>query len=206
MRVFVVDSHPVFREGLKSILSSSRDITVVGEADTCQDLLEKIAGECDLITLDGELDSLALLQSLDKYRPKGRPPFTLVLTRHTEDQHAIQMLAAGADGYVDKSKPPQVILDAIRKVSRGGKFVSRELAETVLFNLNRMNRPVRLSNREYQVLYLFASGLGMKEIAGQLSLSVKTISTYRCRLLEKLNLSSNAQLMRYAIKEGVLTE
>ncbi len=206
MRVYVVDSHPVFREGLKTVLSNSHDITVIGEADSCRDLLQKINGDCDLITLDGELDSLALLQSLEKTRPKGRPPFTLILTRHTEDQHAIQMLAAGADGYMDKTKAPNLIVDAIRKVSRGGKYVSRELAEMVLFNLNRMNRPVRLSNREYQVLYLFASGLGMKEIAGQLSLSVKTISTYRCRLLEKLNLSSNAQLMRYAIKEGVLTE
>src|SRR5262245_5269738 len=206
MRVYVVDSHPVFREGLKTILSSSRDITVVGEADTCEDLLQKIGSDCDLITLDGELDSLALLQALEKFRPKGRPPFSLILTRHTEDQHAIQMLAAGADGYLDKTKPPQVVVDAIRKVSRGGKYVSRELAETVLFNLNSMNRPVRLSNREYQVLYLFASGLGMKEIAGQLSLSVKTISTYRCRLLEKLNLSSKAHLMRYAIKERVITE
>jgi two-component system, NarL family, invasion response regulator UvrY len=206
MRVYVVDSHPVFREGLKTVLSNSHDINVIGEADSCQDLLQKLNVDCDLITLDGELDSLAFLQSLEKMRPKGRPPFTLILTRHTEEQHAIQMLAAGADGYMDKTKPPNLIVDAIRKVSRGGKYVSRELAEMVLFNLNRMNRPVRLSNREYQVLYLFASGLGMKEIAGQLSLSVKTISTYRCRLLEKLNLSSNAQLMRYAIKEGVLTE
>jgi two-component system, NarL family, invasion response regulator UvrY len=206
MRVYVVDSHPVFREGLKSVLSNSRDITVVGEADSCQDLLQKVDGECDLITLDGELDSLATLQALEKLRPKGRPPFTLILTRHLEDQHALQMLAAGADGYMDKTKPPNLIVDAVRKVSRGGKYVSRELAETVLFNLNRVHRPARLSNREYQVLYLFASGLGMKEIAGQLSLSVKTISTYRCRLLEKLNLSSNAQLMRYAIKEGVLVD
>jgi DNA-binding NarL/FixJ family response regulator len=88
MRVYVVDSHPVFREGLKTVLSNSHDITVIGEADSCRDLLQKINGDCDLITLDGELDSLALLQSLEKTRPKGRPPFTLILTRHTEDQHA----------------------------------------------------------------------------------------------------------------------
>jgi two-component system, NarL family, invasion response regulator UvrY len=206
MRVYVVDSHPVFREGLKTILRESNEVTVVGEADTCQDLLEKVNGNCDLITLDGELDSLALLQTLEKSRPKGRPPFTLILTRHTEDQHALQMLAAGADGYVDKRKPPQVILDAVRKVARGGKYVSKELAETAVFNLHRRERSLRLSSREYQVLCLFASGLGMKQIAGQLSLSVKTISTYRCRLLDKLNLSSNAQLMRYAIKQGVLAE
>jgi DNA-binding NarL/FixJ family response regulator len=204
MRVFFVDAHPVFREGLKSIMSLARDLTVVGESDTCEDVLQKVGSECDLLILDGELDSLAVLQTLEKTRPRGRPPFTLVLTRHTEEQHAIQMLAAGADGYLNKSSSRQVVLDAIRKVSRGGKFLSKELAETVLFNLDRMNKPTRLSDREYQVLYLFASGLGMKEIAGQLSLSVKTISTYRCRLLEKLNLRSNAQLMRYAFKEGVM--
>ena len=116
------------------------------------------------------------------------------------------MLAAGADGYLNKAKAPETIIDAMRKVSKGGRFVSRELAETVLFNLERINRPARLSNREYQVLYLYASGLAMKEIAGQLALSVKTVSTYRCRLLEKLNLSTNAQLMRYAYKEGVVNE
>src|SRR5882672_1338853 len=206
MRVYLVDAQPVFREGLKSIMSTARDLTVVGEADTCRDVMQKSDRECDLLVLDGELDSLAFLQSLEKTRNRGRPPFTLVLTRHSEDQHAIQMLAAGADGYLNKSKPPDTILDAIRKVSRGGKFFSRELAETVLFNLDRMNRPARLSNREYQVLYLYASGMAMKEIAGQLAVSVKTVSTYRCRLLEKLNLRSNAQLMQYAYKEGVIRE
>ena len=206
MRVYVIDAHPVFREGLKGILRDSPDLTVIGEADSCQDLLEKVTGNCDLVILDGELDSLTMLQTLDKSRPKGRPPFTLVLTRHTEDQHALQMLAAGADGYLDKHESPQRIIDAIRKVARGGKYVCKELAETAVFNLHRMQRPLRLSSREYQVLCLFASGLGMKQIAGQLALSVKTVSTYRCRLLEKLNLSSNAQLMRYAIKQGVLPD
>ena len=206
MRVYLVDAQPVFREGLKSVMSNARDLTVVGEADTCGDVMQNGRMQCDLLVLDGELDSLAFLQSLEKTRPKGRPPFTLVLTRHTENQHAIQMLAAGADGYLNKAKAPETIIDAMRKVSKGGRFVSRELAETVLFNLERINRPARLSNREYQVLYLYASGLAMKEIAGQLALSVKTVSTYRCRLLEKLNLSTNAQLMRYAYKEGVVNE
>lgn len=206
MRVFLVDAHPVFREGLKRIMSVASDLTVIGEADTCRDLLEQLCKDCDLVILDGEADSLDLLQCLEKARPKGRPPFTLVLTRHFDDQHAIQILAAGADGYLQKTRSTHLVLDAIRKVSRGGKCVSRELAETVLFNLDRRKKPTRLSDREYQVLYLFASGLCIKEIAGQLALSVKTVSTYRGRLLEKLNLKSNAQLMRYAFKEGVMTE
>jgi DNA-binding NarL/FixJ family response regulator len=204
MRLFLIDAHPVFREGLKSLLSVARDMTVVGESDTCEGLAQQANWECDLLVMDGELDSLTLLQSLEKARPKGRPPYTLVLTRHTEDQHALQMLTAGADGYLNKNTAAPLVLDVMRKVSRGGKYVSRELAETVLLNFDRMSRPARLSRREYQVLYLFASGLAMKEIAGQLSLSIKTVSTYRCRLLEKLNLTSNAQLMRYALKEGVM--
>jgi two-component system, NarL family, invasion response regulator UvrY len=206
MRVFLVDAHPLFREGLKKLVSASSDLTVIGEADTCRDLFDHVCRDCDLVVLDGESDSLALLQSLEKARPKGRPPFSLVLTRYDDEQHAIQLLAAGADGYLQKTNSTQFILDAIRKVSRGAKCVSRELAESLLFNLDRMKKPARLSDREYQVLYLFASGLCIKEIAGQLSLSVKTVSTYRGRLLEKLNLRSNAQLMRYAFKEGVMTE
>ena len=205
MRLFLIDAHPVYREGLKNLLSGAPDLTVVGEADTCQSLAQQVSWECDLLVIDGELDSLTLLQSLQRSRPKGRPPFTLVLTRHTEDQHAFQMLSAGADGYLNKESSPQTVLDVVRKVSRGGKYVSRELAETVLLNLDPMRRSARLSKREYQVLYLFASGLAMKEIAGQLSLSIKTVSTYRGRLLEKLNLTNNAQLMRYAMKEGVMS-
>ncbi len=213
MRVFLVDSHPVFREGLKTILGNSRNNSIAGEMDTCRGLIQRlnsgsvpVESECDLITLDGEIDSLTFLQVFERTRTKGRRPYTLVLTRHSDDRHALQMLSAGADGYVNKCEPPELIFEAMRKVARGENFVSRKLAENVLFNMTRTNGPVRLSNREYQVLYLFGSGLGTKQIAGELDLSVKTISTYRYRLLEKLNLTTNAQLMRYAITEGVLSE
>jgi len=203
MRVFLIDAHPISREGLKSIMKSAGDLNVVGETDTCRDVLDKVGEQCDLLVLDGELDSLSLLQSLQKVRPRGRPPFTLVLSRHTEDEHALQMLAAGANGYVEKSKSPQTILEAIRKVSRGGKWVSKEVAEKVAFNWDRLKKPPRLSTREHQVLSLLASGLTVKDIGKRLSLSIKTVSTYRCRVLEKLNLENNAQLIRYALKEGV---
>jgi two-component system invasion response regulator UvrY len=203
MRVFLVDAHPVFREGLKSIMKCADDIKVVGETDSCRNVLEKVGQQCDLLVLDGESDSLDLLQSLQRIRPKGRPPFTLVLTKRSEDQHAIQMLAAGANGCLDKSKSPQAILEAIRKVSRGGKSVSSEVEDKILLGRDRLNKPASLSPREYQVLTLLASGLTVTEIAGQLSLSVKTISTYRCRLLEKLNLKNNVELIRYALKEGL---
>jgi two-component system invasion response regulator UvrY len=203
MRVFLIDKQPIFREGLKSIIGSEVDLKVVGEADTCEEI-SQTAKDADLLILDGEMDSLALLNSLDKSRAKGRMPYVLVLTKYIEEQHAVQMLKAGADGYLCKSNPPSTVLDAIRKIARGGKYVPNDLAETVIFAMNGLTGTTRLSRREYQVLYLFASGMGMSEIAKHLSLSVKTISTYRSRLLEKLNLRSNAQLMRYAFRKGVV--
>lgn len=203
MRVFLVDRHPIFREGLKSLIAASRELTVVGEADTCEEMVQA-ARNADLIILDGEVDSFSLLNSLDKARHKGRPPYVLVLTRHIEEQHAVQMLAAGADGYLYKSHSPETVMEAIRKIVRGGKYLPSTLAETVIFSMNGVSGQAPLSHREYQVLYLFASGMGMTEIAGHLSLSVKTISTYRSRLLQKLNLKSNAQLMHYAFKTGMV--
>jgi two-component system invasion response regulator UvrY len=203
MRVFLVDNQPIFREGLKSIIGAERDLTVVGEADSCREILEN-PQNADLVILDGELDSIGPLNSLQKTRTKGRPPFVLVLTKHSGDQHAVQMLKAGADGYLYKSDPPATVLSAIRKIVKGGKYVPNDLAETVIFAMNGLNGPSRLSHREYQVLCLFASGMSMTEIADHLSLSVKTVSTYRFRLLEKLNLKSNAQLMRYAFKKGMV--
>jgi two-component system, NarL family, invasion response regulator UvrY len=204
MRVFLVDRHPIFREGLKSIIAGAGDLRIVGETATCRDILQT-ARSADLLIVDGEMDSFALLNSLEKARHPRRPPYVLVLTQHIEEQHAVQMLAAGVDGYLHKSHKPDTVLEVIRKIARGGKYVPNDLAETVIFAMNGLNGPGRLSNREYQVLHLFASGLGVTEIADQLSLSVKTVSTYRCRLLMKLNLRSNAQLMRYAFKNGVVS-
>jgi two-component system, NarL family, invasion response regulator UvrY len=203
MRVFLVDSEPIFREGLKSIIGSDDDLKIVGESDTCRNMLQN-AKDADLLILDGELDSLVLLNSLQKIRSSGRPPFVLVLTKRSEDHHAVQILKAGADGYLSKSEAPATVLDAIRKIAKGGKYLPSDLAETVIFAMNGLNGPSRLSHREYQVLYLFASGMRMAEIADHLSLSVKTVSTYRSRLLEKLNLKSNAQLMRYAFNKGMV--
>jgi DNA-binding NarL/FixJ family response regulator len=202
MRVFLIDNQPIFREGLKTIIRNDRDLTIVGEADTCRDLSE--TANADLLILDGELDSLVLLDSLQKTRAKGRPPFALILTQHIEEQHAVQMLKAGADGYLYKSDSPETVLDAIRRIAKGSKYVPKDLAETVIFALNGLSGPSPLSHREYQVLQLFASGMCMAEIAGHLSLSVKTVSTYRSRLLEKLHLTNNAQLMRYAFKKGMV--
>jgi DNA-binding NarL/FixJ family response regulator len=203
MRVFLVDSQPIFREGLKSILATEHDFTVVGEASACRDVPGTL--NADLLIVDGELDSLGLLKSLPKSRLREHRPFVLVLTTHNDEQHVVQMLRAGADGYLYKSDPPGTVVTAMRKIARGSKYVPTDLAEMVIFGMNGVNGANQLSQREYQVLSLFASGMRMTEIATHLSLSVKTVSTYRSRLLEKLNLSSNAQLMRYAFTHGMVS-
>ena len=202
MRVFVVDSQPVFREGLKSVIEGANDLRVVGESSTYRDVLDE-AKHSDLLILDGEMDSLAFLDSLDKTRRKGSPPYVLVLTREIAEQHAIQLVAAGADGYMYKTETPDIVLDAVRKVARGGKYIPNALAEKMVFAMNGVTGKHQLSQREYQVLYLIASGMSATEIAEYLSLSVKTISTYRCRILEKLQLKNNAELMKYALKKGM---
>jgi two-component system invasion response regulator UvrY len=204
MRLFLVDAHPVFREGLKYIMSSMPEFSIIGEACKCSDAVHMKAEECDLFILDGELDSLLFLSEISKTRRKGHPPFVLILSRLPENEYAIRMLKAGADGYLNKTQPPAAIIEAIRKLCRGRKHVSKELAEAMLFSFGDPEDKPHLSDREYEVLNLFASGLGMTQIAERLSLSVKTISTYRCRLLEKLNLHNNAELMRYAFREGLL--
>src|SRR6476620_6805984 len=140
MRVLLIDSQPIFREGLKSIIGTDDDLKIVGEADTCQNMLQT-AKDADLLILDGEMDSLALLNSLDKSRSKGRLPYVLVLTKYIEEQHAVQMLKAGADGYLCKSDSPETVLDAIRKIAKGGKYVPNDLAETVIFAMIGLTGP-----------------------------------------------------------------
>lgn len=204
MRVLIIDRHPVFREGLKKIMEADPSITIAGEADSCRNMRGTAIG-ADLIIMDGELDSLDLLRWLQKTRPRHRPPFVLVLAMRIEQHHAVQMLKAGADGYLCKSDPAGAVLEAIRAVAKGIKYVPSTLAETVIYAMNGVNGDGRLSNREYEVLYLFGSGMRMTEIAHHLSISIKTVSTYRSRLLDKLNLKSNVELMRYAFSKGMVS-
>jgi two-component system invasion response regulator UvrY len=204
MRAILIDESPVFREGLKVVLNGMREITVVGEAGSFREILEKIRHECELVVIDGELDAIALLRTLDKANRKGRPPFVLIFSAHRNDHQALQMFGAGADGYLPKSEKLQDVLDAIRRVSRGSRYIRPEEADSLVWNLG-LNASQRLSSREYEVLCLMASGLSSTEIAERLSLSVKTVSTYRSRLLEKLHLRSNGELMRYAYKEGIMS-
>jgi DNA-binding NarL/FixJ family response regulator len=203
MRIFVVDGQPVFREGLKQIISGASGLRVVGDLADCQNL-SATERNFELLILDGELDSLPLIESLHKERRNGRSPFILVISERSGTQFVTQVLRAGADGYLVRSSPTEAILAAIRKVGAGGKYIDPSIAEKLLFAKESQPRSTGFSIREYQVLQLIASGLRAKEIAGKLFLSVKTVSTYRSRILAKLNLSSNADLIRYALTEKVI--
>jgi two-component system, NarL family, invasion response regulator UvrY len=207
-RVVVVDDHPVVREGLKRIIAESPEFTIAGEAGDGEEAL-KVVREvpCDVVLLDITLpkkNGLEVLKQLKTEQP--RTP-VIVLSMHSEDEYAIRMLRSGAAGYLTKESTPAHLVTAIRKVLRGGRYVSTALAEKLAFNLQSdMDRPAHeaLSDREYQILCMLSSGKTVSEIAADLSLSVKTISTYRVRVLEKLRLKNNAELTRYAIKQGLV--
>ncbi len=208
IKVCVVDDHAVVREGLKRIISENPGMAVTAEAGDGHEALRIIQSEpCDVVLLDVTMPNksgLDVLKQLHLDRPKLP---VLVLSMHAEDQYAVRVLRAGAAGYLTKESAPAKLVQAIRKVVRGGKYVSATLAEKLVYDLdsNSSKAPHEvLSDREYQVLCLIASGKTVTTIAEELALSVKTISTYRVRILEKLNMKNNAELTRYAIKEGLV--
>jgi DNA-binding NarL/FixJ family response regulator len=208
INVLVVDDHAVVREGLKRIISENSGMTVSAEASDGNEALRLVGKTpCDVVVLDlalPEKNGLDVLKQLHAEAP--RLP-VLVLSMHSEDQYAVRVLRAGAAGYLTKESAPVKLVNAIRKVVRGGKYVSPEVAEKLILELepNSQKAPHELlSDREYQVLCMIASGKTVTEIANILALSVKTISTYRVRILDKLKMKSNADLTRYAIKQGLV--
>jgi DNA-binding NarL/FixJ family response regulator len=208
IRVAVIDDHAVVREGLKRIIAENPGMTVTGEAGDGIEALAMLQNtSCDVVVLDISMPNKNGLDVL-KYLHSEQPRLpVLVLSMHSEDQYAVRMLRAGAAGYLTKESAPAKLVVAIRKVVRGGKYVSPSLAERLVLNLdtNLDKAPHQLlSDREYQVLCMLASGRTVTDIATELGLSVKTISTYRVRLLDKLQMKNNAELTRYAIKEGLV--
>ena len=208
IKVVVVDDHAVVREGLKRIVSESGGMVVSGEAADGQEAMRLIKSEpCDVVLLDISMPNKSGLDVLKELHAESPRLPVLVLSMHPEDQYAVHVLRAGAAGYVTKESAPAKLVQAIRKVVRGGKYVSPSLAERLVFDLGTDTKKAPhelLSDREYQVLCLIASGKTVTQIGEVLALSVKTISTYRVRILEKLQMKNNAELTRYAIKEGLV--
>lgn len=208
LRILIADDHPVFRQGLRQILNEASDMVVTDEVSDGLEVLGRVrVGCCDVVLLDISLpgrNGIDILKQLKKERPKLP---VLMLTMHPEEQYAIRALKAGASGYLTKESTPDELITAIRKVSAGGKYVSSSLAETLAYELGRMDEKApheTLSDREYQIMLLIASGKTVTEIAESLSLSIKTVSTYRSRILEKMRMKNSAELTYYAIKNQLV--
>jgi two-component system invasion response regulator UvrY len=208
IKVCVVDDHAVVREGLKRIIAENPGMAVTAEAGDATTAIQVLQKEpCDVVLLDITMPDRSGLDVLKQLHIDSPRLPVLVLSMHSEDQYAVRVLRAGAAGYLTKESAPAKLVQAIRKVVRGGKYVSPTLAEKLIYDLNRdSTKPTHevLSDREYQVLCMIASGKTVTMIAAELNLSVKTVSTYRVRILEKLDMKNNAELTRYAIKEGLV--
>lgn len=209
IRVLIADDHPVVREGMKQILADAADMVVSGEAVDGQDLLEKVrAKDWDVVVLDLSMPGPSGLELVKEVKRRRPGLGVLVLSMHAEDQFAVRVLKAGASGYMTKETAPDELIRALRKIAGGGRYVSPQLAEKLAFNLEHdAGRPSHelLSDREYQVLCLIGSGKTVKDIAEDLSLSIKTISTYRTRILEKMKLKTTTDLIRYTIHHQLVT-
>lgn len=208
MNIIVCDDHPIVREGLARIIQAESDVDSVHEADNAQHLLDLVRDRAwDLVVLDVTLpgrNGLDVLRQLKQERP--RMP-VLMLSVHAADQYAVRALRAGASGYLTKDLAPNELIKAVRTVTRGHKYLTAEVAERLAHDLERpADRPRHecLSEREFEVFVLIASGRSVKEIAAELCLSDKTISTYRARILEKLDLRSSAEIVRYAVRESLV--
>jgi two-component system invasion response regulator UvrY len=208
IKILIADDHTIVREGLKQIISDIPGMEVTDEARNGNEALSKIRkGGFDVVLLDISMPGKSGLETLKEIRLEDQTLPVLILTMHPEEQYAIRVLKAGASGYVTKESAPDELITAIRKVTNGGKYISASLAETLVFHLDvDTEKPLHetLSDREYQVLCKISSGNTISEIAKEMTLSVKTISTYRTRILEKMGMKSNAELTYYAIKNELV--
>jgi two-component system invasion response regulator UvrY len=210
LRILIADDHAIVREGLKQILADTGDIVVAGDAASGVDAIKMMrTGEYDVMLLDISMPDRSGIEVLKQLRQEFPKLAVLMLSMHREDQYAIRSLKAGASGYLNKQSAPDELVNAIRQVAQGHKYISPALAQQ-LANQIGDDREVppheTLSDREYQTLTMIASGKTVSEIAAELVLSVKTISMYRSRLLQKMKLRHNADLTHYAIKNNLVEE
>jgi len=207
IKVLVADDHEIVRQGLKTIISECLDLSIVGEAENGNEVLKIVKKtKVDVVLLDFDmpgkngLDTLIELKALYPKLP------VMILSIFPEDHYGTRFLKAGASGYLQKSSATDQLIDAIRKVFNGGKFISSALTDKLVTGLNKDNEQFlheSLTDREFQVFRLLSTGKKLKEIADELCLSINTISTYRSRILQKMDLKNNADIVRYAINNGL---
>jgi two-component system invasion response regulator UvrY len=208
IKILIADDHTIVREGLKQIVLETPDMVVADEAITGHEVLDKaLKNDYDVVVLDITMPGISGLDVL-KQMKKQKPKLSiLVLTMHPEEQYAVRALKSGASGYLTKESASEELIHAIRQISSGRKYITSSLAEKLAFGIEKdAEKPLHetLSDREYQVFCMIASGKTVKEISESLFLSAKTVSTYRARILEKMNMKNNAELTRYAIKHGLV--
>jgi two-component system, NarL family, invasion response regulator UvrY len=203
IRVIIVDDHPVVRRGLKQIIGAEQDMQVVGEAENAREALRAIClTPCDAVVLDITLPDVSGLEVLIQLK-RERPALpVLIMSIHEEELYALRVLKAGASGYLMKNSIPEELTSAIRKITTGGKYISASLADRLVSELTSPGTPLheKLSDREFQIMCLIASGKSLKEIGGILCISDKTVSTYRARILDKMHMKTNADLVGYALQ------
>ncbi len=209
IRILIADDHAVVRQGLKHILSKTPDLVVIEEAETGPQVLRILQmKEIDVLVMDMEMPEKtgwAVLLDLKTTHPKLP---VVILSIYPEEQFGVRFLKAGASGYLSKTSAPEQLVEAIRTVTQGGKFLSPSLAEQLVMNWNKdpvTHEHERLSDREFQVFRMIASGTPTKSIADELCISVTTVSTHRVRILEKMQAKSNADLTLYASKHGLIS-
>ncbi|HNR51214.1 MAG: Response regulator UvrY [Deltaproteobacteria bacterium ADurb.BinA179] len=207
-KVLIADDHPIVRTGLKQIIAEEPDIKIIGEASDGNEVLEFLRKEpCDLVLLDLAMPKRSGLEIISEIRQIRPNTAILVLSIYPEDQYAVRALRAGASGYLTKASAPNELIKAMRKVLSGGKYISMSLAEILASEIDQHTQQQpheRLSDREYQVMLMLAAGKTVTEVSRELNLSVKTISTYRARILEKMNMKNNAQMTFYAVENHLL--
>ena len=208
IRVVLADDHTMFREGVKQVLAGTPEIVVVDEAGDAQQVFEKIRRQqCDVVILDISMpgrDGIEVLKQLRQLHPHLH---VLVLSMYPEDQYAFRAIKAGASGYLTKNKASSELIEAIRKIASGRRYISAEVAEQLAIDVESdADRPLhqRLSDREYQVMLLIGSGKTVKQISEELAISVSSVSTLRSRILKKLRMKTNAEVTHYAIKRDLV--
>jgi DNA-binding NarL/FixJ family response regulator len=210
IRIVVADDHTIVREGLKQVLSAASDLSIVGEAQTGHEVLERVRGlEFDVLLLDMSMpgkSGIELIKQVRGEKPKLR---ILVLSMHQEQQYAVRAIKAGASGYLTKESAAVQLVAAIRKVAAGGAFITDAVAEQLALGAMPQTEGMphsALSDREFQVFQLLVSGKAVSKIAEALNLSVKTVSTHKARIMQKMNMSNPAELVRYAIKHRLIDD
>ena len=208
IRILLADDHMLFREGLKQLLSVHADMRIVAEASTGGEVLEQLRQqEYDLLLLDVSMPGVSGSDLIGRVRTRCPQLPILVLSMYNEPQLARRKLKAGAAGYITKDTDAAMLVSAIRKVAAGGNYIMPSLAEQMVFQTEAAAAPAlhtQLTERELQILRLLVKGSGLNDIAGELNISNKTVSTHKVRMMRKMNISSNAELIRYAITSGIV--